>query len=847
MSSITDQNENEAAEIKPGVGFENPKWLTAELFENVLNEYIPKFRKITRFEAKPALAAGENYATVMLRIHIDFELTDTLTDSISLMMKLPQENKILQDMMRKHNIFEIEYKMYHEVLPEFKKMYLSAGVNAMFSANCYNIDTPSEFGVILLEDLRPLGYKNANRLEGLNLEHTKAVLERLSQWHAASAARVETKGIYPEIIAKGMFSETQRETMENFSATIKPQFLSSIKTIEGSEDYMDDLVNVLHNITDLLFSTSKYDPNEFNVLNHGDCWSNNIMFKYDEEGKIVDAVLIDYQMVNYGSPAKDLLYFLLSSTAYDLKVKEFNYLIKFYHENLTKNLTILKYPKKLPSLKEIHCAIIKYGIWGLSTSFGVMAAALLESNHDANIDSFINDSDAGERFRNLMFSNPRYRKHLEIVMPWMSNRGVFEVMTMTNTPNGNAENDVGKLPEWLEAVTFENAARTHIGEDFGKIVNARFESDPSSKANYSSLLLRLHLDVELTDGSIKTVTFVLKAPHSNEIMSKIINLLKLFPKEEKMYHSIIPKFETLYTQVGSDIKFAPNAYQFDRDIGVDYILLEDLRPRGYKNANRIKGLDLEHTKHVLQKLAEFHAASACYVEHFGMFPEEFTVGFYSKNNTELLKQFNSSSAFLAQLKKWKNGQAFYEKLADSDSYLVDRLLQDQTYNPSEFNVLNHGDCWVNNILFKYNAFGKITDTRFIDFQVGKYGSPANDLYYFILSSTAADIKIAHFDYLVRYYFDNLVENLKLLQYHRPLPKLRNLHSVLLKHGLTAYLVVSKILPVVMLEKSGDETNRNGTQDEDKLKFAMYTNPKYVESVSEILPWLDNRGLLDWKV
>lgn len=71
-------------------------------------------------------------------------------------------------------------------------------------------------------------------------------------------------------------------------------------------------------------------------------------------------------------------------------------------------------------------------------------------------------------------------------------------MTMTNTPNGNAENDVGKLPEWLEAVTFENAARTHIGEDFGKIVNARFESDPSSKANYSSLLLRLHLDVELT-------------------------------------------------------------------------------------------------------------------------------------------------------------------------------------------------------------------------------------------------------------------------------------------------------------------------------------------------------------
>lgn len=129
-------------------------------------------------------------------------------------------------------------------------------------------------------------------------------------------------------------------------------------------NYLNTQVNVFDNITDLLFSTSKYDPKEFNVLNHGDCWSNNIMFQYDAEGKIVDTVLIDYQMVNYGSPAKDLLYFLLSSTAHDLKVKEFNYLIKFYHENLVKNLALLKYPKKLPTLKEIHCAIIKYGIWG---------------------------------------------------------------------------------------------------------------------------------------------------------------------------------------------------------------------------------------------------------------------------------------------------------------------------------------------------------------------------------------------------------------------------------------------------------------------------------------------------
>ncbi|XP_054726573.1 uncharacterized protein LOC129236297 [Anastrepha obliqua] len=417
---------------------------------------------------------------------------------------------------------------------------------------------------------------------------------------------------------------------------------------------------------------------------------------------------------------------------------------------------------------------------------------------------------------------------------------------MESTLNGNVENDVDNLPAWLKTVTFENAGRASVGENFESIINTRFESDPKSSVNFSSMLLRLHLDVALKDGGTKTVSFVLKTPHTNEMMSKILELLKLFPKEEKVYHSILPKFEELYRQVGKDVKFAPSAYQFDRDIGVDYVLLDDLRPRGYKNANRIKGLDLEHTKYVLLKMAEFHAASACYVEHFGTFPAEFTVGIYTKSNKELLKEFNASGAFLAQLKKWSNGQAYYEKLADIDTYLVDRLLQDQVYNPSEFNVLNHGDCWVNNILFKYNAFGEIKDTRFIDFQVGKYGSPANDLYYFILSSTAADIRISQFDYLVRYYFDNLVENLKLLQYHRPLPKLRNLHAALLRNGLAAYLVVSKVLPVVLLEKSGNEGKENASQDESKIRLAMYTNPKYVEAMSEILPWLDNRGLLDWK-
>ncbi|XP_037942730.1 uncharacterized protein LOC119675596 [Teleopsis dalmanni] len=141
---------------------------------------------------------------------------------------------------------------------------------------------------------------------------------------------------------------------------------------------------------------------------------------------------------------------------------------------------------------------------------------------------------------------------------------------------------------------------------------------------------------------------------------------------------------------------------------------------------------------------------------------------------------------------------------------------------------------------------KIEDTVFLDFQVGKYGSPANDLYYLILSSADLSIKYTEFDFFVRFYYDKLIENLKLLEYHRPLPKLRSLHNTLLKHGLAAYMVVSKVLPIIMLDKTDNKHYSNCLNDETKMRELMYKNHKYVQAMNELLPWLDNRGLLDWK-
>lgn len=106
------------------------------------------------------------------------------------------------------------------------------------------------------------------------------------------------------------------------------------------------------------------DDADFNVLNHCDCWTNNIMFQYGEAGQLLDTYFVDLAMPKYGSPAQDLIYFILSSLQADIKIKQFDHLIQYYHENLVENLELLKYPKAKPTLKELHILLHKYRIWG---------------------------------------------------------------------------------------------------------------------------------------------------------------------------------------------------------------------------------------------------------------------------------------------------------------------------------------------------------------------------------------------------------------------------------------------------------------------------------------------------
>jgi len=97
-----------------------------------------------------------------------------------------------------------------------------------------------------------------------------------------------------------------------------------------------------------------------------------------------------------------------------------------------------------------------------------------------------------------------------------------------------------------------------------------------------------------------------------------------------------------------------------------------------------------------------------------------------------------------------------------------------------FNVILIGACWPNNLLGHFDAFGNVKDAVFIDFSSASYGPAVYDLFQILLTAPAE--KTEQFDAHLKYYHDELIDNLKLLKFKGHLPTLTDLQVQLLDFG-----------------------------------------------------------------
>ena len=90
-------------------------------------------------------------------------------------------------------------------------------------------------------------------------------------------------------------------------------FKGSAAIVEKFASEKPDLAQRMKNFSEIYNSTlsevSIPKDSQFCTMLHGDCWNNNFMFKYNDEGNLKALMVVDYQLMRYGCVAHDLVSF----------------------------------------------------------------------------------------------------------------------------------------------------------------------------------------------------------------------------------------------------------------------------------------------------------------------------------------------------------------------------------------------------------------------------------------------------------------------------------------------------------------------------------------------------------
>jgi thiamine kinase-like enzyme len=188
------------------------------------------------------------------------------------------------------------------------------------------------------------------------------ILKTYGRFHAHSfVLRAKQPEEYSKIVSRfhNMYEELTKEANSVFRyellehGRLIPTYLipgEDDEIIKKFEKYAGDgFLNV--------FADTIKEPGDYSVILHGDCWSNNMMFKYatSEFGrKLTDMRLLDLQFVKVGSPVCDLSYCFYSGAS----TADFNDLDKYlriYYDSFSSFLTeVGADPKEICDVRSVY-------------------------------------------------------------------------------------------------------------------------------------------------------------------------------------------------------------------------------------------------------------------------------------------------------------------------------------------------------------------------------------------------------------------------------------------------------------------------------------------------------------
>nr|XP_022920120.1 uncharacterized protein LOC111428703 [Onthophagus taurus] len=294
--------------------------------------------------------------------------------------------------IRKHaplrNCYITEINFYTKIYPLLRKFQLDRGDVKPFIniAKCYGYSLKNNGEGIVMENLKEAGFSVCERRRTMSKQHIKLALEEFSHLHALSYA---LKEYHPKV-----FNEIVAPMTDNFLTFLRNADFKSVfdrildriidcPKIKFNGNVVNALTKFRGNYMEFFEEMSMGVGNKYSVITHGDCWTNNMMFKYDDVNNPfipTSMRLIDWQLQKVGSPAEDISYFLYACS--DKSV--FNNLddwLRVYHNSLMAQLTKLGCASiNHLSFHELKSQYEKYAKYGFL--FSCMVIKLMLSDAD---------------------------------------------------------------------------------------------------------------------------------------------------------------------------------------------------------------------------------------------------------------------------------------------------------------------------------------------------------------------------------------------------------------------------------------------------------------------------------
>lgn len=134
------------------------------------------------------------------------------------------------------------------------------------------------------------------------------------------------------------------------------------------------------------------DTYDKGVISHGDSWTNNFLYKYPEDAKVpVDSIMLDFQLSRCASPVLDISFFIYACTTQDLREKYYDELIKYYYQQLSKQIKALgSDPDEIYSWNMFLDEVKKYSYFGLAFSFEAVPFIILDPEDAVNMEMEVN-------------------------------------------------------------------------------------------------------------------------------------------------------------------------------------------------------------------------------------------------------------------------------------------------------------------------------------------------------------------------------------------------------------------------------------------------------------------------